>query len=216
MKQSIFVLLFLAMSFLGFSQFGFQAGATFANVQVKASGLTIKTDSKVGFTAGVVASLPLASAIKLRPELNFVQKGAKVDMSESGFVDKTTLTLNYIEVPVNIVFEPKMASKGKLFLGAGPSLGFGISGKSKNESSNGSGGTTTDKTDIKFGSDENNDDFKSVDFGLNFIGGYQLANGVFFSASYTLGLSDYSLDPDAKQKNHVFAIRLGYMLHGNK
>lgn len=57
------------------ARFGFSAGATLASQTSKASGFSINSDSKAGFTLGVMSDVSLSDAFSFQPGLNFTQKG---------------------------------------------------------------------------------------------------------------------------------------------
>src|SRR5215471_21424870 len=82
------------------ASFGITAGPTFASLKVSAESVSATTSTHTGFSVGLVSSVPLAKDFSFRPQLNFVQKGGKT--SSEGYTDKTTL--NYIELPLNFVF----------------------------------------------------------------------------------------------------------------
>ncbi|MEP6513257.1 MAG: porin family protein [Parafilimonas sp.] len=180
------------------ASFGIQAGATFASEKAKFGGVSFNLDTKVGFTAGVVASVPLASDLSFDPSLNFTQKGGKT--SAGG--DELKETLNYIELPLNFVYNFD-AGAGDFFVGLGPSLSVGVSGKDKSGS---------ESVDVNFGS--NADELKAFEFGGNILAGYKLENGIFIAVNYNAGLSNLSNDSDAKVHNNYFGVRVGYMFGG--
>lgn len=115
-------------------------------------------------------------------------------------------------MPLNFVYNTK--SSGGFFIGAGPSIAYGISGMDK----------YTDKTDpsnsgnskIKFGSGD--DEIKPLDFGLNALAGYKFPGGFLISGNYNLGLSNLQNGgSDAGTiKNNYFAIKLGYVFSSGK
>ena len=89
---------------------------------------------------------------------------------------------------------------------AGPQIGFLMSADAS--SSVTSGGTTnSSSSNVK-------DQYKDIDFGLNFGVGYKLDFGLFFDARYNLGLSDLAdkrNDGDnGKSTNRVIQISVGY------
>lgn len=175
-------------------QFGIQAGPAFSSMTSKASGVKV-TYNKTGFTAGVLAELPLGeSGLHFRPALNFVQKG--------GDFEGASINLNYLEVPLDFTYKLD-AGSGKLFLGAGPSFAVGMSGKWKYDG---------ESADVTFGSGE--EDMKRMDIGANMLAGYQLSNGLFLSLNYNLGLSNISNGSDSKDHNNYFGIRIGYLFGG--
>jgi len=185
---------------------GLTAGASFASYKFKAESISMTSKTHVGFTAGLVSSVPMGRNFSFMPQLNFVQKGGK--LSDEGTTDK--VTLNYIELPLNFVFNTSTA-KGKFFIGAGPSLSMGLSGKDKWSDDNESG-----KEDIKFGS-SSDDDLKPFEIGVNILAGYQFTSGFFISANYNAQLNNSAPDDpgfDGKYHNRYFGIRIGYMFSG--
>lgn len=205
MLCSLFVFAVCSQAQMQKSSFGIHAGATFASVKAKASGIYISSSIHTGFTAGIVSSFNLGKSFSFRPELNFTQKGGIINISGIENI-KDKLTLNYIELPLNFVYNTN-SSKGKFFAGAGPSFAFGVSGKERTS------GMVTDEHKVKFGSGDNAD-FKAFDFGLNLLTGYQFENGLFFSGNYNFGISNISPDNSEKDYNRYFGITIGFMFPG--
>lgn len=189
------------------ARFGFSAGAALASQSSKTSGISINSDSKAGLTLGVMSDISLSDAFSFQPGLNFTQKGGKFDFSDLGFpgTGDVSYTLNYLELPLNVVFKAN-AGSGKFFVGAGPSLGFGLSGKLK---------SGNDEEDVNFGSNAE-DDLKPFDFGGNILAGYELSNGLFFALNYNTTLNNLSTESDVTTRNRYFGIRIGYLLGGKK
>lgn len=185
------------------TSFGITAGVTSAFIDSKSDGLTLSSDTKAGFTAGFTVSSSLAKHWSIRPELNFVQKGATINFTDEAV--KFNTRFNYLELPVNVVY----SAKGKFFFGGGPSLAYAISGKYKIT------GMYTESGDLKFGSDADAD-FKTFEFGLNILVGYKLVNGIFFAASYNAGINNISATNDEKDHNSYFGLRIGYMFKSKK
>lgn len=208
--------------------FGIQVGGNLGNAKSESTygGTTTKeeTKAKFGFLVGVVADAPLTSSLAFRPELNFIQKGAKSDFTESfggiTYTEKDEITLNFIELLLNLVYNVP-AGSGTFFIGAGPSIGFGISGKDKWTSTTTGLPNESGTTDVKFdgeknsGSTDNKLHLKSLDFGANILAGYKLPMGVFFNLGYTMGFSNLSPDDNSSIKTNGFALKLGYMFGGN-
>lgn len=213
--------------------FGAQIGGNLANVKLESteSGTTTKqkTKAKFGFLLGVVADIPIASSLSFRPELNYIQKGFKLDATESSsgitVVSKGDETLNFIELPLNIVYSIP-AGNGTVFFGAGPAIGYGLSGKYKFTSTTtipGSPAETDSNTgDVKFDgkkqadipSDDNNHHLKALDFGGNIIAGYKMSNNVYLNVGYTLGFGNLDPNPNSSFKTNGLTIKLGYMFGG--
>jgi hypothetical protein len=189
--------------------FGISAGATFASYKATIESISVTSKTQVGFSAGLTASVPFSKNFSFRPQLIFVQKGGK--QKDDDYTDK--LTLNYIQLPLNVVFNANTPN-GTFFIGAGPSLNLGISGKDKWHDNMESGGD-----DIKFGSGDDAD-FKSFEAGVNVLAGYQFKNGFFISANYNAALNNIApKDPEfsSKYHNRYFGIQVGIMFsHSHK
>jgi outer membrane immunogenic protein len=119
------MILLTAFSLSAQTTIGFTAGASFANVTVKSGFISASPKSKTGITAGIIINAPLGSNFSFQPAVNFLQKGYKVK-DETG---TETVNFYYLEVPLNFVYSTKK-NEG-FFIGAGPSISYGISGKVK-------------------------------------------------------------------------------------
>jgi hypothetical protein len=189
--------------------FGIRAGVNFTNLNGEdAGGNDYENKMKAGFNIGVNAEIPVAPEFYLQPGLLFSTKGAKAEEGD----DK--LNLSYLEVPINFIFKPTLGA-GKLLLGVGPYVGFGIGGKYK---------TDGDDVDVKFKNDVKPSDvsatdpkifLKGLDFGGNLLVGYELSSKISVQLNAQLGMSN--LEPkyngeksDAKTKNTGFGLSVGY------
>ncbi len=189
---------------------GFTGGASFANYKAKVDGESDNGNSKTGLIAGLLVDVSLGDHFSFQPALNFVQKGTKDEQTLAGITEKVSLTTNHLEIPLNILYNTN-GDAGNFFIGAGPSFAFGVSGKWKYEDN-----TSSLTEDVKFGSNEDEDDLKGLDLGANFLAGYCFPNGLFVSANYNLGLNNLAPggNSDATLKSHYFGVKLGYLLKG--
>lgn len=209
--KKLFFLMVIATIYTtaSFAQIGVQAGATFASFKVEdntTSSANQTSDSKVGLTVGVFTEVPVSTNFLFRPELNYTQKGGKVKTSVGTTSYESKLTLNYLELPLNFVYK----ASGGFFVGAGPVLGYGMSGKIKTKT----GSTSTDDK-IKFGGDAS-DDLKAFEFAANLLAGYQVGNSIIITVLYNMGLSNLSNDSDETFKNRFFGIKLGKTFGSSK
>ena len=180
--------------------YGLHAGVSLAKYKVTISGISISADNKAGFTAGGIVDIPMGKNFSFRTGLDFVQAGG-ILQSEGDGSSKLTTTLNYIEVPATFIYNAPTKT-GKVFLGVGPMFDYGVSGTFKDE---------TGKSDVHFGNNEA-DDLKPFNLGVNFMAGYEFAKGFFVSANYDLGVSNLSPVSDVTYKGHYFGFRIGYFL----
>lgn len=212
MKQKIlFALCLMATCFFSNAQsskatFGFTAGATIASYKATVQSLSVRSDSKAGFTAGIMASIDCGKHFYFQPGLSFTQKGGILkDVTTD---TKNNGTFNYVELPLNFVYNFH-STKGKFFLGAGPSVAMGIGGKYKIT------GMNTESGKVKFGNSES-DDFKALEMGATILGGYQFSSGIFLAANYNFGLSNIAPKGSSGQEkvtihNDYIGIKLGYL-----
>lgn len=196
-----------------YMSYGIRAGVNFQNI----TGLDVLGDDLNGkivtrFHIGGVVDFPIAPEFVLEPGVQYISKGAKFS---SGNTTKT-LDISYLEIPVSLVYRSAMSS-GKLLLGFGPYVGFGIGGTAKTETNG-----TSKSASIKFKSTATSLDLayntcvKPLDAGLNFLAGYEFANNFFFSLDAQFGLigmipkNSQVTNDKTKAKNFGFGISLGY------
>ena len=200
-----FFLVAVACSNSLFSQaFGVRAGLNLANMTAKDSDDSYDDDNEmlIGLNLGVSASFEISSGLMFETGLGLSQKGYKI--SEGGFTG--TYRTNYLDIPLTV---KKMFAGDKIFVQAGPYLGFGISGKSKYKFD----GETEDEP-IDWGSDKDDDDQKRLDFGLTFGAGAMVTEKIQVGLNYGLGLANVSpySENGYKATNNVIGITVGYSL----
>ena len=183
-KALLFIALFGSINFVMAQSvnFGLKGGINFSSLSASFGGSTVTTSNASGFHVGAVVDVGLGDW-SLQPGLLYSTKGV------------SNGTFNYLEVPVNLLYNFKIPEAGKFFLGAGPYAAYGISG------SNG----------ITFGGGVN--DVGNPDFGLNFLVGVRFKDGLMFSANYGLGLTNLNNDTstaDININNKVISISIGY------
>ncbi|MCU0404925.1 MAG: PorT family protein [Chitinophagaceae bacterium] len=185
------------------TKFGIKAGPNFANWAVKFEGE--KDDefkSRTGFHFGAVIDHAISEKFSIQPQVLFVSKGAGIEHEDH--TDKAVV--NAIDIPINFLYKAP-AGSGKFFVGGGPNLGFNLSAEIKSDEEG------NEKIDI--GSEEG--ELKGFDFGVNLLAGYELANGLFFSANYTPGIANLQNPPsgvDLTARSNYFGISVGFFFGG--
>jgi hypothetical protein len=199
------------------TSFGFRAGVNFQNINGKdEDGNKLKNDILTGFNIGINAEFSVAPDFYLQPGVLFTTKGAKNEEVILGQTVHTRIKLSYVEVPINLLYKP-MLGNGRLLLGFGPYVAFGVGGKVKYE------GSGFDETqDVKFQSKVKNTDpdnvsyVKRMDAGANILAGYEFSNRVSVQLNTQLGL--VKINPEyegasndkSSAKNTGFGFSLGY------
>jgi len=199
-----FFLVAVACSNSLFSQaFGVRAGLNLANMTAKDSDDSYDDDNEmlIGLNLGVSASFEISSGLMFETGLGLSQKGSKYSEGDFTAIYRT----NYLDIPLTI---KKSLAGGKVYVLAGPYLGFGISGKYvfKGE------GETEDEP-VDWGSDDD-DDQKRLDFGLMFGAGAMVTEKIQVGLNYGLGLANVSpySENGYKATNNVIGITVGYSL----
>ncbi|MFT3679769.1 MAG: porin family protein [Ferruginibacter sp.] len=214
MKKIILGIASIAItSILSAQSFGVQVGGNMASQSVKAdeSDVSISLQSKTGFIIGVLTEVPIANSLNFRPELNFIQKGSKLNVP--GVVETKT-SLNYLEIPLNVTYNHP-AGTGHVFFGAGPSIGIGLSGKTTGKDLEENVELSSDvKFDGKKDANDDNAHLKRMDFGASVFGGYKFANGLFANIGYAFGLSNISPEEGGSFKNKGTFLKVGFIFGG--
>jgi hypothetical protein len=192
--------------------FGVRAGINFQNLNGNdQSNHDLDFKLKPGFNVGVTAEIPVAPEFYVQTGLLFSTKGAKEEISGQKDVK---INVSYLEVPFTFLYKPELGA-GKLLLGVGPYIAFGVGGKVKQGS---------DKADVKFTSDAAASDLagnkyawytKRTDLGGNLLAGYELSSKISFQFNAQLGLVNLApkfagTKTDAKWKNTGFGVSVGY------
>ena len=220
-----FFLLFLIATFNianGQTKIGVRAGVNFSNATMDdQQGHKGETESIPGFHIGLTADIPIIGDFYVQPAALYSSKGFKQKGYGFGFTNDFKVSVSYLEVPVNILYKPKLGI-GNLILGAGGYLGYGTGGKWKSGSSVIIGDIQIeDHGDVIFKNDGAEGEFgsylygKPLDYGASFLVGYEVLSKYSIQFNSEIGLEN--LQPEysgvklkGKMKNKGFGISLGY------
>ncbi len=181
--------------------FGILGGVNFQNLNGKlSSGDKLDNDMLLGFHGGVNVQIPIAPEFYFQPGLMFAIKGAKNTYSILGSEFTDEIKINYIEMPLNLVYKGALGS-GFVMLGFGPYVAYGISGKQVFEGN-----------DLTF---ERGVDYNAFDAGANIFFGYEMAGGLFLQLDTQFGMlninpDDANSNDKTTAKNTGFGLSLGY------
>jgi hypothetical protein len=144
---------------------------------------------RYGFHVGVFKEYEF-NKWSVMPSLLYSVKGYRVSVSPPstppGVSSITgTRTFNYLELPINLLYNFKIKT-GKIFVGAGPYVGYLLAARGHNTLT--AGGTET-YTETKFGVGGSGE-YKRIDLGANFVTGIALKNGLLFNLAAYQGFTD--------------------------
>ncbi|MDF7813320.1 porin family protein [Hymenobacter sp. YC55] len=186
---------------------GARVGANLANARITTnSSFVVDTDTKakVGAQAGLTLNAQFGK-LAVQPSVLFSQKGFQLTQAGTAtlngvtttFLNKSDAALNYLEVPVNLVYTFGDEQGFQIF--AGPYVGVGLSGKDKRDGRSivtmQSGAVTDYSTsetyDVRFGDGrkENSIYYRTINVGLNGGIGYRVG-ALQAQVGYVYGLSN--------------------------
>jgi hypothetical protein len=150
---------------------GLKGGLTWSNMYIDVNDLDA-SNARWGFHVGLFSQIMFAETIGFQPEVLFTTKGTSAEYT--GVFDQTVdFNLNYIDIPLLLVFRPLDV----LELHAGPYVGFLLN------SNVGLAGTIDGQTDL------NRDNFNTFDWGLG--AGVQFNfRSVILGVRYNMGLQE--------------------------
>jgi hypothetical protein len=194
--KSLSVLVILAFCLQSNAQvsFGIHAGGSIFNFDAKnASGDEIEEFKFAPrYSVGLRTEFSFVNDLSIQAGLVYATKGTRYFSDEHLEIERK-VTLSYLEIPINFVYKTATGG-GAFFVGAGPYLGYGLSGKSTLKIDN----IEQTPLEVRF---ENTWPvgvydaiyFKPLDFGINTITGYQHESGLFFSINAQVGLANIHL-----------------------
>jgi hypothetical protein len=181
-----------------------EVGLNIASLNGKGGGNSISSGMNIGARVGAVVEFGITNNIFLRPGLQFSMLGGKGGDLKIGNTEVTE-TINYIQVPVNVLYKLGEEGDGRFYVGLVPYFGFAIGGKYKVQDVSES---------LKIGSDEAKDDVKALDLGAGIKVGYELPMGLYVDAAFMQGLAN--IVPGGNSDNKVMTrnitIGVGYFV----
>ncbi len=195
-------------------ELGFKGGVNISNATLDpAPPSEVTKKARVGMIFGALAEFNVAQSFYLQPEVEYINKGLKMEGTYTGGSFTSVSRIDYLQIPVYAKF--KFVNKKSPFmpyLFAGPVLGFNLKSEAEvTQTVLGSGGTSTTTTTTT----DNKSETESIEFGLNFGLGAELRVapkvGIFISGLYNLGLTNInkSSTDTTKIKNNGINIFAG-------
>lgn len=203
-----------------------QAGLNLANVSVTDNGRVDDANMLTSFQVGIVGDFRLAPMVFFQPGILYTGKGSKVqsgDPADANYFRQTTNPF-YFEIPANIVFKFPFATESHVFVGAGPYLGIGVSGKAVTDGKafgiafyNEKSIVFSDDDPTTFSQEEGTGlgVMKRFDYGINGTAGIT-GKSLLLGVNYGLGLaklqSGSNSSADNNNKHRVLSFIVGFRL----
>lgn len=178
------------------------------------SGFSGRTGAHFGFLADL--QLGYQSKFYAQPGVMFYNKGRKFFQNYDTAVydyfsiDKNQF-INYVDIPLNIVYKVPIGTKSKFFIGGGPYLSFFYNGKEKTETYLKTGKYETEENaDLPVGNAPGK--YKTFDLGVNGTAGVEFG-GFFIAGNFSRSITDmYNATYDGSFKNQVIGATLGIFI----
>jgi len=195
-KSSLLICLIFTVYFLHAQQlkFSIEGGINFSGAYAVEDGVTLKGGPLVGYQIGVSAKKIINQKISFQPSLLYVYGGTYRTGVEA---NHTKYFVSLLRLPLDVLYQ----KSEKFFFGAGPFLGYAMSGTHT------LGGKSYK---IYFGNDPNLDDSRRMDAGLDVMAGYLIQPNLAIKGCFDLGLINPALPP-LKVKSRVFGIMINYV-----
>ena len=174
------------------TSFGVKLNGTLSNV--KLSDLQgSSTSFNPGVSAGGFMKLEFSENFALQPELLFSYTESKIKYE----AEKTRFKYASVEIPVYAVGQWNMGN-GKIFLGAGPNIGYGFS-------------INSDTEKLPAGHPgENKIELDHWYAGGGVMAGYQFNNGLMINAGYQMNWDLSSTHKSSNVKTQTISLGVGY------
>ena len=158
--------------------------ATFSGADKNLQGIKPSIDIK--FAVGIFANIEIIKKLSIRPEVYYSSKGPKYEQLK--------MTLNYIDIPLLIVYNPIK----QVGIFAGPQMSIYLSGE-----------VEVNQNTLEIKKDEVNSPELVLVMGINYF-----VNNFHFDVRYALGLKKVLIEQDQSLdiKNNVIQILFGIAL----
>lgn len=182
------------------TKFGVQAGVSQAEL-LESTGRNPARESSfiTTFYLKGYADFELVKNLSVQSGLTFKGKGGKE-------INPSTLTkfrYQALEIPVNLLYHFSV-DKGDVYVGAGPFLDLNLYGNAKYRSG--------EIEEMSFAPvlESSSDEWRRSDYGVNFLGGYKLSNGVILNVNYSLGMVNVVPAAESKRTSRIWSFGVGY------
>ncbi len=203
---------------------GLRAGVNFSSVHfVDAAGEHLHTEMIPRLQAGITVDIPLTPGLYLQPAAMYVGKGFKQDGAWLAGTDQEfKASVSYIEVPLHLLYKMWLGN-GKLLVGAGPYVGYGLGGRWEAEGQVSVGdivlteshGDAIFKRNVEDGEFGNYLYGKPWDYGANVMVGYQFSPKLTLQLHGQFGIANLTPDvdgtaPEGSIRNKGYGLTIGY------
>ena len=170
------------------------------------------TSSIFSYKVGGVIDAPFSKHIYFQSGLAISHKGGNRNYSfyvgdSLNDYESRSLVLNYIDLPLTVVYKTRSQGKGRAILGMGATMSYLMGGSNTFNAH----GSYNDTLFTKYAKTAPDQLLRKFDIGATFFIGYEMSTGLYFKLYYTSGVKDISLIPSEVSKNKMWGISAGFM-----
>jgi OOP family OmpA-OmpF porin len=129
------------------------------------------------------------------------------------YIENRKQHLNYIDIPLNIIYKLRLGKKASFILGGGPYVSFFYNGFERKDMTLVQVRLTTEENkDLPIG--KGTGKYSTLDYGVNGLAGFELGR-IFLTANYSRGLKDFYEPADyiaTEYKHEIMGASLGIFL----
>ncbi|RYY12969.1 MAG: PorT family protein [Chitinophagaceae bacterium] len=205
---------------------GIEAGINFNSLRIELEDVDVDNGTNTGLKIGGIVDIPMSHSASFQPGLFYNVKGSENRFTNTYTVNNVLmrerlnqeLKINYLEIPFNFQFRLNPRYRSGFFIGGGPYVGFAIGGEVEQDLTvRDLNGTVyfedEDSYDLEIGDDEDEDDIRRNDFGVNLNLGYMGRQGFFVRGNMGVGLTNIipGGDDDFSARNFTLGLSAGFL-----
>jgi Outer membrane protein beta-barrel domain len=183
--------------------FGPEVGVNMANLTTKFGGNAPVNTMAAGLKAGFLIDFHLSGRFSVQTGPYISMKGCTSEIADANnYKSSYTLSFNYLEVPINLIYKHGKPGHNHIFVGGGAYYGYLLH-------------ASRGDVDYHIGSDKALDQFTSTDFGVNGMLGFEHKKGFLIRANYSYGLANVVTggDADNSATHTVIGVTVGWLFH---
>lgn len=183
--------------------------------------------AKAGFTFGFVANIPIENGLHFHTGVLYSTKGSSwtqvydtlnvaKSRREQLLSANTEVSVNYIEIPLNLMYKSPAKGKTRFVMGGGPQLSMLYTGNTSSGATYVSQETTDADVEYRYEQKSVEDlpighipgRYRIVHFTANTFAGFEFGR-VFFTANYSIGLNAFYQEEDRQYHHQAVGARMG-------
>jgi hypothetical protein len=186
------------------------------------SGTDPESPFRPGFRAGIVLDEPFGETFSLMTGVFYSARGGNIKYSSTSVDNGSTVTqttdgyvrLDYVEIPINILYNIRTKGDNRWFFGGGPYVAMawgGLIGFDRVYNKGNGNQVSTRVLLPAWVGYETDDDFTPLDAGLQVQAGFEILKGIYTRAHASYGFVDINPTQN-KMKNAGVGVTVGYMI----